>query len=328
MVVAVIYTGGARTIRDTLPQLIWCCDNSNEEVHIFASLDNTTPSLDEFVVTELSHRLKAYLPVSADSNSDSLVRAAERTGLSEHHVQYLARQSGSIIEYKQIKTAADALVEYEAKENIRYACIYRTRPDIYQTSPFNDVTATSDQIVHELLKRAAFIRTEPDAQLALAMASLHHKNRMLSDFSNTQREYLLSTKADNADLPKTMRNALLEGKFLIAYRLNTYFVLGREALPALTSVFENYGKMRPAEGDPALGNAHNWWDAEHQMFYALRDHDVMYATTATPVERCFDYTFRSEMFDESKHSVHSRTPAGAFFFWRPPFEAWSRNAVL
>jgi len=333
MVVAVIYTGGARTVRDTLSQLIWCCDNSDEEVHIFASLDNTSPSLDDFIVSKLAHRLKAYIPILASSNSSTLDQVAAGTGMNEYIVRYLAHESGSIIEYKQIKTAADALVEYETKEQIRYSCIYRTRPDLYPTCPFNNVTSVNDQTLDNLLKRAAYMRTEPDAQFALAMASLHHKNRMLYNLTNMPRTWLFSTMTDSTMTDSTrllglMRDVLQSGKFFIGYRFNTYFVLGREALPAVISVFEKYGKMRPSKSDPPLGKVENWWDAEHQLFYALRDHDIMYATTVTTVEWLFDYTFRSEIFDENKHSVHPQTPDAAFFFWRPPLHAWRDNVVL
>jgi len=330
MVVAVIYTGGARTVRDTISQLIWCCDNSDEDVHIFASLDNTTPSLDDFIVSQLAHRLKSYIPITASSNSDTIYQIAEGTEVNEYVVDYLARESGSIIEYKQIKTAADALVEYETKERIRYSCIYRTRPDLYLTCPFNNVTAVDEQTINSLLKHAAYMRAEPDAQLALAMASLHHKNRMFYNFSNTQRTYLFSTMTDSQHQPPQclMRDVIRSGKFLIGFRFNTYFVLGREALPAIASVFEKYGKMRPLSSDPLFGAVDSWWDAEHQLVYALRDHGVLYTTSATPRELCYNFVFRSEMFDEKKDLVHIPTPAAAFFFWRPCLYEWRNNSVL
>jgi hypothetical protein len=327
MVVAILYTGGARTIRETLSQFIRCCDNAEEEVHVFASIDNTTPSLDEYIKSELAHRLKAYIPINAIANTDTLQKIASETRMHRNIVVYLARVSGSIIEYKQIKTAAEALIEYELANDIQYNCIYRTRPDICQLNPFNNVTAVTDEEIHTLLQNASYWRDAPDAQLALAMATIHHKSRMLYNWTNVPRELLFSNVTPGRNLADCFRESLSSGKFVIGYRLNTYFIIGRAALPALMSVFDNYGKKCPSENDPPLGNISNWWDAEHQLFYAMRDNDNLYTTSATNRERELSYNFHNKMFDEKKDSIYMPNPDGAFFFWRPSYEAWRNYAV-
>lgn len=337
MTVAILLTGALRNIDYTLEHISSLCRVSAPEVRIFAAVDTDSEALLDMVRLKLSPWL-ASLQVVRKIISQAPDTARMRTRLSltpesiwssthtkEWVIRYLCENSGSLIESRQISVAIRELKDWETVHGTKFKTAYRVRTDAVPLEPFQDLTCISLPTIQSLARSSFSAYRDSSLALTVAMSALYAPARLLYDFS-TKGDYpeifnvtsVTNPFITSEQMARFMHDQLKSGKFYIGFRLNTFFIAGRETLDVLDRVYSGYALALPKTCDIRLGNENNWWDVEHQIYYKLRDSDHPLFSTCTNDEAPLGWDFRRLRFNPDRTRVLQSSPSAAFFFWRPP----------
>ena len=337
MTVAILLTGALRNIDYTLEHISSLCRDSASEVLIFAAVDTDSETLVDLVRRKLSPWICAFRiirkVVSQEIDHARISKRLSelpsslwsRTHNKEWVTDYLCSRSGSLIESRQIAVAIRDLREWEESNHVRFNTAYRVRTDAVPLEPFQDLSSLSSSTIHPIAKSAFSAYSDSSLALTVAMSALYAPARLLYDFS-TKGDYPEIFNVTSVSQPFSnweqlacfMQKQLESGKFYIGFRLNTFFIAGRETLDVLEHVYSGYAFTLPKTCDIRLGNENNWWDVEHQIYHHLRDSDHPLFSTCTDDEAPLGWDFRRHMFNPDRTRVLKNSPSASFFFWRPP----------
>jgi len=308
MTIALLLTGALRNVDYTLEHISSLCRDSTPEVRIFAAVDTDSETLVDMVRCKISPWLCSLQIVRKEVSqaldtariSQRLSESPESIWLNTHSkewvTQYLCRSSGSLIESRQISVAIRELKKWEKDNRTRFNTAYRVRTDAVPLEPFQDMSSISLSTIHSIARSSFSAYRDSSLALTVAMSALYAPARLLYDFS-TKGDYpeifnvtsVTNPFITSEQMARFMHDQLKSGKFYIGFRLNTFFIAGRESL-----------------------------DVEHQIYYKLRDSNHPLFSTCTDDEAPLGWDFRRLRFNHDRTRVLRNSPSAAFFFWRPP----------
>ena len=328
---AVILTGAPRALRETIDHIEMSL--SQCDFHLFVALDTDDSKYHELFRDRFAQQLVFYQEVrKADYESSirDIVDARIPDGCQihcpvfwpSHYVKGYLTNSGSLIEYKQIEIAVTAMMEQDRLSGNIYTSMVRIRADHIGTELIRDLTLISDKEIDDLRERVQCINTGLGSyNMALHASSLVHPVRsFMRDFSTVPHDKILCDE----DEPKihqprpadSLSWYLRDGSFVIAFHVNTSFYAGRKAFSAIRDIYTNFAKRDFLSSDPDwVRRCPNWWDSEHQLYFACIDNDLLYTNTYLPTE----YNYNGpvpEAFNEDFTKLLPNNPNACFFFWR------------
>jgi hypothetical protein len=271
MKVAVLYTGGLRTIIKTIKYLK---QNVllNSDVEVFACLQNDTyksnAEWEEWIHNEIGSYLRDIIWFSPYDHHRNWILHREymisHMNLDEGWKEYLKR-SGSIIEYFQLYLAYLKMCNYE-DTHYRFKYIIRMRPDIIITKPidFHWLHWTDNEVE----KRISLI----NSQLTLSNIPITPSNTLkyfmstiISDdlINNTENIQANLTPSKTFIIPETatyINKFIKTTDYILTIRQNNLYICPRESFNLIPSLAYLYGSIISPITSPDL-----WFNAENQF---------------------------------------------------------------
>ena len=328
---AVILTGAPRALRETVDHIKMSL--SQCDFDLFVAIDTDDRKYHELLKDRFSERLVSYQEV-IKSRYDSEMRETVESripGECQIHcpvfwpgsqVKNYLMNSGSLIEYKQIEIAVDAMIMHDQHMGGLYTSMVRIRADHISTEPIRDLTLVTDEEIDSLHRRIQCINTGlgVDKLAILASSIIHPSRSFMRDFSTVSPNLVQCSEDEpKVHLPSGntgLSSYLRSGRFVIAFHINTTFYAGRKSFYAIRDIYTNFAKRGFLSSDPDwVRRCPNWWDSEHQLYFACIDNDLLYTNTYLPTE----YNYNGpvpEAFNEDFTKLLPNNPNACFFFWR------------
>jgi hypothetical protein len=315
MKTAVLFTGALRTVKKTVRYLK---ENVliHPDVHVFACLQNDSTQSEaewnQWFAEELGDHIQSITWFS-DVYYPSWVLEREimlrHMPLEDGWKNYL-RNSGSMVEYKQLQLAYMAMTNHEQVHYYQYEYVIRARTDTIfaKKIDFRWLHFSEEQII----KRFDIIYKKLLAEhLDSSYPSLfsHFMSTLLSDdlipnLKNLLIKYLPSQEATRKSLPspKEMCDYLRNGRYILTVRKNLLYVVRRSLFHTIPSLASLYGTFRSPHSD------HHWFNAECQFQGAcyhtgLSSHEYSSAFEELPIAERENWK-KSDYFDDHFNCIH------------------------
>lgn len=289
MKVAIIYTGEIRTIEKVYKKFkencLW-----NPLYHVYAVLQNENKEIEEKIKEEFGEQLKYFTWFNKyDGTFHSLKEClVNNMKIGDNWKQYLAYNSGSMIEYYQMFMAYLAIVKYEQEIKEKYDYIVRIRCDcmIVGKLDLNCMNLSKE----ELYKLYCSIEIEnKEAKINMLINSLIDSNRWRYTSDTTIYNNYFS-KLESFD---DVYNYYKQGKFLLTFRKNIFYLIKREYFYSIASLGVTYGTYIDFSND-------YWFDAESQLKTCCLFNEIDYYSSETEFEGASLYKYNTNnYFDEN-----------------------------
>jgi len=309
--VAIIYTGLVRTIEKTMK---YFKENVllDENRHVFAVLQSDNiEHYDKFLRENVGENLKSVKWL--DNNDEVWMNTREQLlsnmNIDESWKHYL-RTSGSMIEYYQMYLAYQDIEKREQEEQFKYDYILRTRCDIILTDPiyFNWEDHYSIAKIKEMLEEIKILRnyeTIACSEVITAfMNSFYNNKRIFSEiiyYNNyLQFDYNNLLKANTEeDLLDSLRNYLLDGKYIITIRENLVYFIKRKW-------FSNIPRLGITYGSHIMPNNSYWFNSESQLKQTCIENnlDIFESVTHFECKSLYEY-HEPDYFDNNGTLIQS-----------------------
>lgn len=268
MNICVLYTGALRTIRKTM---VYLKKNIllNENVHIFACLQNDTSLSDEeqteWIRSELKNHLKS-LHWFQLKDYPSWVQWRDNSvntfPITDQWKQYLL-QSGSMLEYFQLYLAYDKMCEYERLTRQAYGYIVRMRPDNMLAKPldFHWLNWTDEQVESRLerIRQVQNVDKTNASTIHLFMTSLFDDVII----ENLPQVISNSIWCERNRIPikaYEVNNYLKTGSYILTIRKNNIYIVRRNLFHLIPGLAYLYGSLRAPHTEPGY-----WTNSESQF---------------------------------------------------------------
>jgi len=252
MLVAIIYTGAARTIETTI-QLFKQNVVLNENYHVYGVIQSFEH---ETLIREtLGDNIKSLEWFDKENVVWLTIRdeLLQNMNIDEYWKNYL-RTSGSMIEYYQLYLAYQALEKYETEHSIKYDFVLRFRTDtvIKDVIRFDDIFEKEHvtHIVNQIKNKLNIdITSEPFLNVFMNTFYNEHRIGYVLQYQ-TKTEYKLSTIDD-------LIHYLKHGNYVVSLRKNVIYFLRRDVMTQLHVLGITYGIYT----DPD----YYWFNSESQL---------------------------------------------------------------
>ena len=261
MRVAVLLTGALRTIKKTMRYLKENVINVNQDVDVFACVQNDTQQTNiewnEWFAKQISLKSITWFTLDAYpewvQQRDKLL---ENMKIEPGWKQYL-RSSGSMIEYAQLRIAYNAMCSCEQTP---YDYIIRARTDSIYTKPidFHWLQWTDDEINARLQQiKDELILSKKDP----AMAIQYFMTTIVSDdvIPNIQNIHATCYMGADQKMPDSLCDYIKNGRYILTFRKNNLYIVRRSLFHLIPALATMYGQFKSPYSDA-------WWfNAEGQF---------------------------------------------------------------
>jgi hypothetical protein len=313
MKTAVLFTGALRTVKKTLRYLK---ENVliHPDVHIFACLQNDNDESEaewnEWFRQELGDHIKtitwfsdAYYPSWALEREIML----RHMPLEDGWKNYL-RNSGSMVEYKQLQLAYLAMSNHEQVHSFSYEYVIRARTDtiFVKKIDFHWLSFSEEQISDRLqLIEKKLLHENMDSSYSSVFSyfmSTLLSDDLLPNLKNIYIRYLPSEAEKSLPIATELRDHLHKGRYLLTIRGNLLYIVRRSLFHFIPSLASLYGTFRSPYSD------HHWFNAECQFkgaYYhaGLSCHDYSSTFEERPITEKEHWT-ESDYFDNHFNCIH------------------------
>jgi len=173
-------------------------------------------------------------------------------GIGNHWINYLAHQSGSIVEYYQLWLAYPFMQTYETNHGIQFDFVVRTRSDVLLCKPLLPWLRWTPDEWNDYWSRILGLDPHMDA------VSIHHAMNSIVRFGPFKHDSCLLQEDGPLLLYNwcELKEYLLTGKYALTYRKNIIYIVPRRFFDGNLGI--QYGS------DRIPGNSY-WFDAESQL---------------------------------------------------------------
>ena len=312
--IAILYTGQTRTIRQTLR---YFKDNVllNDDVHVFVTIHlQSTDSQDEIkqlLNTSMGNHVKAvcYFDPSDPVYLNTSTRLLNLINTDQYWKNYL-KNGGSMMEYYQLYLSYINMVDYEHKHNIEYEYVVRIRTDVVLSQPLDfKWLQLSDQDIqnrYQIIVNKTKI-TDPDQVNGLIMNTLTNWNRLDSlDLTYIYNHYY------QQPLTRITSQYIKDGRYILTFRRNVAYIVNRRYFHLIPSLIMLYGTLyyRGNQLDQRF-----WFNAENQFMAICIQSGLDIFDSLTPYENQSLVNYNSSLYlDNQGKLINSNTYA--FFIMR------------
>jgi hypothetical protein len=305
---AVLYTGALRTIKKAI-QFFKENVLLNEDVHVFACIQNDTGTSDEewtrWIQDQMGNNLKQIQWFSKrDPTWWSLQECLVNDLVISDRWKHYLKTSGSMIEYYQMFFAYKQLNKFEAVHGFTYDYILRCRTDSVFVKPIDFHWLSWDEsYIAQRIERikdgliSKQVELTPSTLFNYFMNTLLHENT-LENIPNIMAELVPGPTFVPPVTANEYKTYLNEGNYILTMRKNVQYIVRRDLFYIQPSLGVTYGLWRrPGDTNP------NWFDAESQ-FEAINWHaGLTLLGYDTQLEDSSLYNYSTETFFKEDGSL-------------------------
>jgi hypothetical protein len=255
MLVAIIYTGEARTIESTI-QLFKQNVVLNDNYHVYGVVQSSQDQHETIIRETLGDNIKNLEWFDKDNSEWITIREEllQNMMLDERWKNYL-RTSGSMIEYYQLYVAYQSLEKYEMEHEMKYDFVLRFRTDtvIKDVIRFDDIFKKDyvTYIVNQI-KDTFNIDHTSEQFLHVFMNTFYNEKRI-----GYELKYQIKTEFKLGSTIDDLLDYLKHGNYMVSLRKNVIYFVRRDLMTQLHLLGITYGKYT----DPD----YYWFNSESQL---------------------------------------------------------------
>lgn len=250
MLCAIVYTGEVRTLNsviDTFKKHVLLDENK----HVFGVLQSSNKEFyDKLVKDKMGNNLKSLQWFEHNDTWTSLRdRLIDNMGLTLPWKQYIAYNSGSMVEYYQMYLAYKEIEKYEMNHGIKYDFIYRIRCDCIITRPINYQFTQNKEEVNNMCDMIEKIHGKENV-LNVFMTSLCDPDRLMV---TKERSYINFMPTNINDVYEFLHS----GEYLVTFRHNVFYFGPRRVFEKIYKLGVTYGEWYKPDD--------YWFNSESQL---------------------------------------------------------------